>query len=390
MPRVPTTNQRSRILIVEDDFSTSALLRHILEKEHFVTCVENGREALDSLAHAEFDLILTDINMPVMTGFDLLEAVRSTPEYAHLPVVMLSALADSNAVARGLKMGANDYLTKPLDRQITLARVNTQLQLKALMDAHKHAIEELRAAQQMRDRFFSIASHDLKNPMNNIRMAQFLLRGIIENDPNAAILLDNIDIALETMQEIVRDFLDTAALQGQALGLELDCVKVEDVLWDVVMQFNITAHKKNIVLDVSDSEGYVLADYRRLLQAISNLVSNAIKYSPYDAVVKLSAVISEEWVRINIIDQGQGIPANERDRLFTEFGKLSTRPTAGENSTGLGLWIVKQLVALQEGRVGVECPPEGGSIFWIELPAWSADCVARLVPEGDNRYASTA
>jgi len=108
----------------------------------------------------------------------------------------------------------------------------------------------------------------------------------------------------------------------------------------------------------------------RLHQIISNLVSNAVKYSPEGRVVTVSAELHNGNVRINVADEGPGIPEAERENLFEPFGKLSTKPTGGESSSGLGLWIVRELVALHHGKLGVESPADGGSIFWVELPAW--------------------
>ena len=170
------------------------------------------------------------------------------------------------------------------------------------------------------------------------------------------------------MQEIVRDYLDTAALQSSAIDLSVAPVEVNQVLWDVAMQHTVAAQKKGILLTVCDSSGTVIADARRLAQALGNLVSNAIKYSPAGSEVLISSDQSEHGVRIAVRDYGPGIPAAERDLLFREFSKTSSRPTAGETSTGLGLWIVKQLIGLQGGVVGADFPDEGGSNFWIELP----------------------
>jgi signal transduction histidine kinase len=309
--------------------------------------------------------------MPGFNGFQVLEAVRNMPDYADTPVILVSGVADSADIVRGLEMGANDYLSKPVDKQVALARIRTQLALKQSLDVQKQMIHELKSVQVMRDRFFHIASHDLKNPMNNIRMAHFLLRGMLEEDPSADVLLENIEIALDSMQSIVGDFLDLAAIQSQALDLKLDDVLVEDALWDVIIQFNISAQKKNIVLKLDEVAGHVRADSRRLIQALGNLISNAIKYSPRDTVVKLSTQRKDDVIRILIHDQGPGIPEEEHELLFSEFGKLSTTPTEGEGRTGLGLWIVKQLVTLQNGLVGAEFPEAGGSIFWLELPAAS-------------------
>jgi signal transduction histidine kinase len=325
--------------------------------------------------------------MPYMDGFGLLKAIRETAELAHLPVILVSGMSDSEDIARGLKLGANDYLTKPVDNQITLARVGSQLQLKELVDAHKQAISELQAIQKMRDRFFRIASHDLKNPMNNIRMAQFLLRSTVGDNPEGTKLLDNIEIALETMDDIVQDFLETAALQSEAVDLELDRIEVDDLLWDMVMQFNIAAHKKDIQLDVNASNLSVVADRKRLSQIVSNLLSNALKFSPRGRVVQLWAEQRGSIVRVNVRDQGPGVPEEERELLFHEFSRLTPRPTAGESSTGLGLWIVKQLVVLQNGQVGADFPDVGGSVFWVELPIWS-DEFSPLVARSEfaNKY----
>jgi signal transduction histidine kinase len=370
--------RKPHILIADDDPLATRLLGSFLSDQYLVTTTADGREALDRLEQAQVDLILSDINMPEMNGYQLLTAVRAHPDYKDIPVILISGLAETSDIVRGLEMGANDYLTKPLDREIALARIRTQLTLKHLLDSQKRDINELKNAQLMRERFFHIASHDLKNPMNNIRMAHFLLRGMLEEDPSADILLSNIEIALENMQNIVNDFLDMAVIQSQALDLKLTDVLVEDVLWDVIIQFNVSAQKKDIVLKLDQVSGHVYADFRRLAQALSNLVSNAIKYSPRGSVVTLATETHGDRVRILIRDQGPGIPEHERSLLFQEFGKLSTKPTEGEGRTGLGLWIVKQLTTLQHGTVGADFPPEGGSLFWVELPTTAAKNSAPL------------
>lgn len=361
----------AHLLIVDDDEALTVLLRGILEPHYHVTVNSNGQEALHLLPQHKYDLILCDIHMPDFDGFQVLAGVRNMPDYADTPVILISGVSDSSDIVRGLEKGANDYLSKPVDKQVALARIRTQLALKQSLDAQKQMIHELKNVQVMRDRFFHIASHDLKNPMNNIRMAHFLLRGMLEDDPSADVLLENIEIALDSMQSIVGDFLDLAAIQSQALDLKLDDVLVEDALWDVIIQFNISAQKKNIVLKLDEVAGHVRADSRRLVQALGNLVSNAIKYSPRDTVVTLSTERKDETIRILIQDQGPGIPTEERGLLFSEFSKLSTTPTEGEGRTGLGLWIVKQLVTLQNGLVGAEFPECGGSVFWVELPVAS-------------------
>jgi signal transduction histidine kinase len=153
------------------------------------------------------------------------------------------------------------------------------------------------------------------------------------------------------------------------MDLRLEHFAVDKLINDISQQYRFVAEKKEIELQISAAAGSIWADRQRTTQVLNNLISNAIKYSPRGSTVTIWAEEHEQSVHILVADQGPGIPAEERIRLFTQFGKLTTRPTEGENSTGLGLWIVKHLVTLQNGKVGFECPPGGGSIFWIELPA---------------------
>lgn len=381
---------RPHILIVDDEEAINFLLQRILEPHYRVTCANNGAQALALLDDSDFDLVMTDVRMPLVDGLQLLEAIRDNPALADLPVVMISALADNKDIVHGLEMGANDYIGKPLDRRIVLARVHTQIELKRLMDAQKQANLELKQTQTMRDRFFNMASHDLKSPMNQIRLAQFLLRESISENPETDKLLDNIEFAVSMMEDIVRDYLEIAALHSRPLELSLAQVALEDILWDVIGQYHINAQKKNISLVVESATGSVCADQSRMIQSLGNLVSNAIKYSPSGSSVTLSTQRQGDCFRINVKDRGPGIPEAERDLLFTEFGKLSTKPTGGENRTGLGLWIVRQLVELQNGTVGVDVPAEGGSIFWIEMPAWCCEDDADATePERSQVFAAS-
>jgi two-component system, sensor histidine kinase and response regulator len=358
-----------RLLIVDDEPSNLILLQRVFQKHYDVTCAESGKEALSILDHSHMDIVLLDIMMPQVTGIQVLQTIRSQPELIELPVVLVSALSDGRDVAEGLRLGANDYVTKPIDIDVMFARVQTQMTLKRLRDERKEAYEELEAAQTMRERFFRIASHDLKGPLGNISMAQFLLRKTVGNDPDALSLLDMVSETVDTMKTVIDEFLSFAALQSGKIEMNIGSVSVDWMLSDLVKKYNLNASGKGIVVELGVTPGVVCVDSERFMQAMSNLISNAIKYSPQNSVVSVWSEEHDGFVRICVADQGPGIPANEREKLFTEFGKLSTRPTGGESSTGLGLWIVKHLIELQNGRVDVECPPEGGSIFYIDLPA---------------------
>ncbi|HLU11144.1 MAG TPA: hybrid sensor histidine kinase/response regulator [Oceanobacillus sp.] len=357
------------MLVADDEPSNRLLLQRLFEREFRVICVQNGREALDMLLQAPFDLVLLDVMMPVMNGIEVLQQMRSKPALAELPVILVTALAETRYIVQGLQMGANDYVTKPLETDVLRARVQTQLTMKRLLDERKEHILELEAAHKFQERSFQMASHDLKGPLGNLRMAHTLMRSYMPDDPHAQEIMDMAELTVRNMRTVIEEFLDLAALQSGKIDIQLGEVSVDEVIRELVSQYTLTATEKDIALNSLPSGLSVCADKARFSQAFANLVSNALKYSPSGATVTIWAVQEDDRVRVCVADQGPGIPAGERNRLFTQFGKLSPRPTKGESSTGLGLWIVKHLVELQHGCVGVECPEEGGSIFWIELPA---------------------
>jgi len=358
-----------RILVIDDDVASRQLLRIILQQDYQVTTVGDGQTALKCIQTQPFDLVLLDITMPGMTGFEVLKALRQDSTTADLPVILMSVTDDPTTVVKGLEAGANDYVVKPVTPSVLMARVKTQVNLKRLTDERKQYIEQLKQAEQMRTRFTHIASHDLKNPLHNLRLAAALLKEELQNNPRVASVLKMLDITIDTMQHVIETFLDIAAIQANSIALKLEATAVSDVITNVISQYEIAANEKDSQLVMKSVAGYVRADKARTVQVVSNLVSNALKYSPYGSTITIWTETLDENIRLSVQDEGPGIPRAERTKLFTEFAKLSPRPTGNETSTGLGLWIVKHLMEKQGGSVGVSFPADGGSIFWVELPA---------------------
>ena len=356
------------VLIVDDEASNIAILDRLFRDTYRTVTCSGGQAALDLLARETFDLVLLDIMMPLVSGLDVVKAMRQEPRTAELPVILISARMDENDIVEGLTIGANDYITKPFRLAELRARVRTQLTLKRLQDERRETINELREAHDMKDRFLRIASHDLKGPLSNLRLVHYLMRQQIQEESRLFELLSTADSNLTTMQGVINEFLDLAALQSGKIDLRMDNVSLEPVVLDLIQQYNVNAIKKDITIDTT-IDGVVHADKGRLSQALGNLVSNAIKYSPRETTISIRTEMNEDRVRICVADQGPGVPEEERDRLFTQFGKLTARPTDGESSTGLGLWIAKHLTELQGGAIGVDTPADGGSVFWIELTA---------------------
>src|SRR5664279_3866258 len=340
------------VLSVDDERYNLTLLERMLRNQYRVISVNNGQAALDTLNQAPFDLILLDIMMPDMDGLSTLEHIRHKAETSEIPVILISALSDGTDVARGLEAGANDYITKPIDLDVTLARVRTQIALKKLQDERKQTIIELKAVQEMKDRLLRMASHDLKGPLGNVSMASMLLGMSMEGVADGKDLLRSIDSSVETMLNVIKDFLDTAAVQTGALDMQFEPVPLEPMITDIVSEHKVNALRKNIEVKTHDITRTIRADRARFHQALGNLVSNAVKYTRPDSTVTIWTECQEQTVSIYVSDQGAGIPESDQGRLFTQFGKLTPRPTGGESSTGLGLWIVKHVITLQNGEVG--------------------------------------
>ena len=357
-----------RVLLIDDDALTRERLALLLRNHYLVDTASDGESGIRAINQHSYDLILLDLLMDDVSGFDVLRRIRRVSSSTDLPIIITSALAEAATIVAGLEVGANDYVTKPFDPSILLARIETQIALKRLIDEREEHIKQLERANQLRLQLTRIASHDLKDPLHNITIVKQLLKESFHNNPEINMMIDTLDSAVLSMRHVIETFLDVVELQSSSVSPDSNITLVLDVVMRVFMQYEVVAQNKKIDLIYRDITGVVLGDEPRMIQALGNLVSNALKYSPLGKTVTIWTEKHGDWIRLLVGDEGPGIPAHERDRLFTEFSKLSTKPTGHEPRTGLGLWIVKQLVNAQGGRVGAKFPKTGGSIFWIEFP----------------------
>lgn len=361
---------KPRLLLVDDEPINLNILSRIFSGTCEIDTAANGRIALEKFANNTYDVILLDIMMPDVDGLEVLKTIRETTDIMELPIVLISAISDKHAVTHGIRLGANDYITKPIDIDIVQARVGTQIAVKQLVNERKRLVAQLQTANDMKMRMMQVASHDLKNPINNLQILASLMHKDHDHDPKTKRFLQMTDESVSTMLHVVEDFLDSSINQD-GLNVAISPVESYPIIESVVNQYAVAASEKSITFETEHAGGIVLADQKRLMQVIGNLVSNAVKYSPRGSTVRIMTETTDahRW-RLKVIDQGGGIPPDEFEHLFKPFSKdkISTKPTAGESSTGLGLWIVYEMVRLQDGRVGAENLSEGGCCFWIELP----------------------
>lgn len=350
------------LLIVDDTPANLGVLVETLGAAGYRLMVaEDGEEALAQTAQTAPDLILLDVMMPGIDGFETCRRLKAQPATADVPVLFMTALGETADKVRAFSAGGVDYLTKPIEHEEALARVRTHLALRRVR-------RELAAELALKENFMRIASHDLRNPVCLILIAAEIARRQRELPPVVREQIDSIGESAAQIRRIIDTFL---GLRLAPAGVSTDRVDLQLLADAVVRQHEPAAQQKQITLthEAADARPLVRCDAGLTYQAIANLVSNALKFTPPGGRVSVSAGAKNGAVRLMIRDSGPGVPAAERGRLFLERGRLSPQPTAGEESHGYGLTLVKQLIEAQGGTVGADFPAEGGSVFWCELPA---------------------
>jgi two-component system, sensor histidine kinase and response regulator len=369
-PIIPNrTPQRPRLLVILPSVRIPAGIKQALEAEYTVT-ISSSDDLARCLPTA--DLILMD------NRADLVALIRQQRSMLELPILVIAPVPSNSEMVRLLQAGINDYLHAPIEVDVLIARIRTQLMLKKRGDEQTFALQQMKRAYETRTRLMRIVSHDLKNPLNTIRLSQHYLRQTVGDQPEAVEALDSIEMTVNNMNDLIMDFLDSAALESGRVSLKLEMIEMDMLIWEALARHSAAANQKNIILLMGETEGTVLADRKRLLQVLTNLISNGIKYGPVDSVVTIESQIKGSSVLISVRDEGPGIPEAECAILFEPFSTLTPRPTGDESSTGLGLWIVREMVEMHGGVVRYEAAEKRGSIFTVELPL-SAESLKQAV-----------
>ena len=269
----------------------------------------------------------------------------------------MTALADTSEKVRAFSAGAVDYITKPIQHEEAMARIGTHLTIRRLQN-------ELQQQLALKERFMRIAGHDLRNPLCLILMSGELARRKGAT-PEVAEYLESIHSSAHQIRRIIDTFLNVRKPgednRGRSERADLNLLATA-----VAAQNEPAAERKQ--LDLPENLPLARADAGSVYQALTNYLSNAIKFHPTGGRITVRTRLDGARLRAEVQDGGPGVAPAERAGLFAEFARLSNRPTGGEESTGLGLSIVKQLIESDRGAVGAEFPAGGGSIFWFEVP----------------------
>lgn len=377
------------ILVVDDSPDIREYIALCLNKRYEVVTAVDGQEGLKMAGRVRPDLIVSDVMMPNMTGFEMCRAIRASEEIQHIPVVLVTSKATPEDKIEGLEAGADDYVAKPFSARELLARVENLIRVQDQKSSLERLNSELlssnaalRQASEMKSQLLSIASHDMKNPLTAIREFARILRE--ESDQSHQLeLLDMIFDSSNDMLALISQLLDSAAMEGGTLNVNRQPYNLAELAERVVERNVRIADRKGQVihtqLDDPDS-CMVPIDSERVREAMDNLVSNAIKYSPLQSSIYVSLKRKGNDVHFSVRDEGPGLTEEDLERVFGKFQKLSARPTGGETSTGLGLSIVKQIVELHGGQAQAKANPDRGSTFAFVLPVTLEDAAMDRPP----------
>lgn len=361
-----------KILIVDDVVSNVLLLKILLTNEKFQICTaSNGRECIEKAKSERPDLILLDVMMPDLNGFDTAVILKGDPETSNIPIIFLTALNTPADLVQGFKVGASDFLTKPFNKEELIVRVMQQISLVAARRIIMAQNEELRHTINNRDKMYSVIAHDLRSPMASIRMVLNLFVNAVTPEMIGQELYDLVDKANKESEEthsLLDNLLKWTKSQTGRLNVVYQDFEINDVVLGVVDIFVIIAETKNIRLNcnLGAEKLKVHADADMLNTVIRNFLSNAIKFSNENSTIDITVIRSGDFARISVRDHGVGIDEERLANLFSS-GK-TTYGTNNEEGSGLGLQLCKDFAVKNGGDVEVESVRGEGSTFSVLVP----------------------
>ena len=361
-----------KVLIVVDVVSNVLLLKILLTNEKFQVCTaSNGKDCIEISRKEHPDLILLDVMMPDLNGFDTAVILKKGEDTKDIPIIFLTALNTPQDLVHGFQVGASDFLTKPFNKEELVMRVTQQISLVAAKRIIEQQNQELRATLNNRDKMYSVIAHDLRSPMASIRMVLNLVVASASPETVGEEIYNLLDQANRESEE-VHDLLDNLLKWTKSQTGRLNVVKHElelnDIIPGVVEIFDTIAATKHIKLELkSESDSLkVEADNDMLKTVVRNFLSNAIKFSPADSTIEIAMTKENEFAKVSVRDHGVGIASDRLDSIFHK-GE-TTYGTGGEEGSGLGLQLCQDFARKNGGDCTVESVEGQGSTFSVLIP----------------------
>ena len=362
-----------KILIVDDVMSNVLLLKVLLTNEKFaIATASNGRQALEQVEKENPDLVLLDVMMPDMSGFEVAQHLKSNPNTADIPIIFLTALNSTADIVKGFQVGANDFISKPFNKEELIIRVTHQICLVAAKRLILSKTEELQRTIAGRDKLYSVIAHDLRSPMGSIKMVLNMLILNLPSEKIGAEMYELLTMANQTTEDVfslLDNLLKWTKSQIGKLNVVYQDVDLVEVTDGVIEIFSMVASLKKIrIREMKPEKMMVNADIDMLKTVVRNLLSNAIKFSKENSEVLVKMEEVDGMAVVSVQDYGCGISEEGQKKLLHTDTHFSTFGTNNEEGSGLGLLLCKDFVVKNGGKLWFTSKEGEGSIFSFSIP----------------------
>lgn len=362
-----------KILIVDDVMPNVLLLKVLLTNEKFaIATASNGRQALEQVEKENPDLVLLDVMMPDMSGFEVAQHLKSNPNTADIPIIFLTALNSTADIVKGFQVGANDFISKPFNKEELIIRVTHQISLVAAKRLILSKTEELQRTIAGRDKLYSVIAHDLRSPMGSIKMVLNMLILNLPSEKIGAEMYELLTMANQTTEDVfslLDNLLKWTKSQIGKLNVVYQDVDLVEVTDGVIEIFSMVASLKKIrIREMKPEKMMVNADIDMLKTVVRNLLSNAIKFSKENSEVLVKMEEVDGMAVVSVQDYGCGISEEGQKKLLHTDTHFSTFGTNNEEGSGLGLLLCKDFVVKNGGKLWFTSKEGEGSIFSFSIP----------------------
>ncbi|MDV2993080.1 MAG: Sensor histidine kinase RcsC [Chroococcidiopsis sp. SAG 2025] len=357
------SSKADRILVVDDSPDNVFLIQTILEEEGYtITTAEDGPTALAEVEKSPPHLVLLDVMMPGMDGFEVTQRLRQNAKLPFIPILLITAY-DQPSVAKGLDTGADDFIRKPVEVEELLARVRSLLRLK-------HSVDERDEIARQREDFVSRLTHDLRTPLVAAdRMLVLLAQGALgELPPPIHEAIATMIRSNQNLLQMVNTLLEVYRFEAGRKTLAFLPVDLQNLLEDIVKELSPLAQDKGVSLQLQQQQPIasvkVSGDRLELHRLFTNLVGNALKFTDKGSVTVCVSTNPDSYLQVDVIDTGSGISLEDRETLFQRFRQGSHR----RSGSGLGLYLSRRIVEAHQGTLQVDSELGKGSTFRVSLP----------------------
>jgi two-component system, sensor histidine kinase and response regulator len=360
-----------RVLVADDDGATRELLRDMLEDAgHRVMEARNGEEALRLAVAESPDVVLLDVMMPGMDGFEICRRLKRDPRAAAIPVLMVTALGARHDRLEGIEAGALAFFAKPIDQQDVLLNVRNAVTLKQLHDRLRTELDRVRELANLRDDLVHWIVHDMRAPLQGAMLGIQMLARDLDTllSEHQRVRFGQTLGVLRGLAGMANSMLDVSRIEAGRLPIQMGVCEMRGVLQRVLETHQPLLANHRVGIVAPPDPVMLLADADIVERVLGNLIANAAKFTPAGRDLRIAISAGERVVRVEVADDGPGIPERDRARIFEKFGQAEIQREHQKYSAGLGLYYSRLAIEAHGGRIGVESEVGKGSTFWFELP----------------------